>query len=80
MGLGPYSVRIDERIEYDLEDDDWRQQWLHFVCTLPSVGLPPGGDDSESKYYWIDDAVRAFCEAQSTCAQFLAARSKEDAA
>ncbi len=73
-------VVIDERTEYDPEDDDWRQQWLHFVCSLPSVGLPPGGDDSESKYYWIDDAVKAFCEAQPTCAQFLATRSKEGAA
>ncbi len=67
--------------EYDLDNDDWWQRWLYFVCSLPNVGQPPGGDDDFSiKYEWIDVAVKSFCEVQSACGRFLDARSKEEAA
>ncbi len=72
-------IVIDE-CEYDPDNDEWWQRWLYFVCSLPDVGLPPGGEDNDAKYFWIDGAVKAFCEAQPTCGRFLDARSKEEAA
>lgn len=66
--------------DYDPDDDQWKQQWLYFVCSLPDVGLPPAGNEADAQYEWIDTAVRAFCAAQPACARFLDSRSKEDAA
>lgn len=73
-------IVVIDGYEYDHEDDQWRQQWLNFVCGLPDVGLPPMGEDPDPQYDWIEGAVKAFCGAQPACSRFLDSRSKEEAA
>ena len=70
-------IIVINKSEYDAdEDDQWQQQWLHFICGLPEVGLPPTNSERDAQYNWIDDAVKAFCEAQPACSRFLDSRLK----
>ena len=70
----------DDYQEYDVESDDWKDRWLHFICSLPAVNDLPAGEDELPKLQWIEDAVRAFCDSQTACSRYLELRSQEDAA
>jgi len=71
--------------DVDGDMDDWRCQWLKFVCQLPGVTEPPEpADDEESdsvrerQMEWIERASAGFCEKYLVRDRFvLAHRSKE---
>jgi hypothetical protein len=45
---------------FELDDDDWRSQWLRFASGLPGVTEPPKEHESDRFDDWIDDAVSSF--------------------
>jgi hypothetical protein len=65
-----HILRVEQH--YDVDGDDWRCQWLRFVCQLPGVSPPPKPANDEEfdqmcdrHLEWIDGAVLAFCERQT---------------
>lgn len=60
---------IEGDADVDGDPDDWRTQWLKFVCQLPGVTEPPQPSADEEpeqllgrRLEWIDLAVAGFCE------------------
>ncbi len=57
---------IIEKDELDpkIDEEDWPSYWVKFVSSLPGVGSPPTGGHSNianEQSYWIENAVRGFC-------------------
>ena len=73
-------VLIEDGHEPDVDSEDWKDRWLYFIRTLPGVDPLPEGDDELAKVDWIESAVRAFCESQAACRDFIEARAREGAA
>ena len=62
-------LQFDGYFDPDGDADDWRCQWLQFVCRLPGVEPPPKPETDEAdertrerQMEWIDRATGAFCE------------------
>jgi len=71
--------------DIDGDADDWRCQWLKFVCQLPGVSDPPKPSDDEDdealrerQMEWIETASAGFCERYQVRERFVRAhRPKE---
>jgi hypothetical protein len=61
--------------EYEPGSDDWEDQWISYVRSLPGIADPP--NEGEEIRNWIDQAVRSFCSYQPACQLFLDSLLKE---
>lgn len=55
---------------FELDDDDWRSQWLRFAGSLPGVSVPPREQERDRFDDWIDDAVASFARKFQTMNRF----------
>jgi hypothetical protein len=76
---------VDEHYEVDGDTDDWRCQWLKFVCQLPGVNEPPKPASDEERdsireqcLEWIDRAVAGFCEKLQVRDRFVRAHTPRE--
>jgi hypothetical protein len=74
-------LQVEEHYDPDGDADDWRCQWLGFVCQLPGVGPPPKPERDEEveqlwqrHMEWIDRVTGAFCEQYAIRDRFIRAR------
>lgn len=73
-------LQVEECSDVDGDADDWRCQWLKFVCQLPGVTEPPkpaeDGDEEalrEQQMEWIERAATGFCERYQVRDRFVRA-------
>ncbi len=52
---------VEEHID-DMDDDDWRSQWLRFARSHPGIGEVPTSTDDSDLEQWIEQVLVAFCK------------------